>query len=200
MAFWPIFFAKHIFYMYQDAAKKNWQNFRGFYPPKKVFSQPLGPKKVFHKLRCTHAYRGFPPYATLLPTLFFDNFDRIVPWSSEHSNIVSWSLSWCCGGSLVTKQKPTNKCGHGRGDGMDSWSFSLLAKDQPRELLVTMMRTPPWPSDSYRALMCETVWVNRGKWLIMRMPPGVTLSKVWDWLPFSRLVVTTLQEQQLPYR
>ena len=70
------------------------------------------------------------PNFSLLPTLFFDNFDRIVPWSSEHSNIVSWSLSWCCGGSLVTKQKPTNKCGHGRGDGMESWSFSLLAKDQ----------------------------------------------------------------------
>ena len=55
--------------MYQDAAKTDWQNFRGFYPPKEVFSQPLGPKKVFQKLRCTDAYRGSPPYARGLQPL-----------------------------------------------------------------------------------------------------------------------------------
>ena len=35
--FWTIFFAKCIFYMYQEAAKKIWLIFFGFYPLKKAF-------------------------------------------------------------------------------------------------------------------------------------------------------------------
>ena len=52
----PFFFAKLIFYMYQDVAKKIGRTLGVFTPLKRLFLQPLGPKKVFQKLRSTLGY------------------------------------------------------------------------------------------------------------------------------------------------
>ena len=96
--FWTIFFAKCIFYMHQEAAKKRWLNFFWFYPLKKHFSldcvvgwpvcqkwgAPLNFGKLHHKEIAFVFGRG--TLLTTLPKL------RGAPhfWQSAEYEVVLW--------------------------------------------------------------------------------------------------------------